>query len=951
MAVDYDARYRKGYAYGKEPNEFVRVIASTLLPPATRPLEVLSLGEGQGRNVVHLAALGHQCTAVDLSAVGLAKTEALASERHVGSRVTTIHADLCHYDPLGGAAEARWDVVLSIFCALPAEPRRRLHRACATALRPGGLFVIECFAPAHASLGTAEHGKMWSRAGPDAALLVGAAELVADFQGVLEMVRCEEVARRVDEGRFHRGPAIVTQLVGRRPGGGGSPRASALPPTPPSFPPNVRPPTIEVAPPPPLPFRASMDRLVGAVAAAGPGAETALELAQRAVADALAQPSPPPDRLLSCAEAAVRIACEAALRSHTCRYCWVPTTTTTTSTTSTNSSSSSNSICSSSPPPRRSPSSSSACEEDALSLYGSACEEDALSLYGSACEEDEEGRGTCPAPDPPRSSTARCLCAAFDTGLKKARLLREQADRKSEPASSRAEPDAAPRTRVVPTVHWAFLAHPIELLRSTSTARLAAQLLHAGGVSGLDTSELLVYGASCDVARLEALLHPAEGVVYLLFPPPPGTPAAEATSVEQAFSAALASWRARTAEDVDGANGADDDDDADDEGAPPCSRPRPRPCGSPRAALTLIVPDGSWECTRALVRTLAARVAAPTTAREAVPTAAHAAAPTTAPITAPVDLRYVGLDEVAVRACTSPLIEALHQGSGKGRLTTLEACALCVTQARRLPGWRAHDGAMHAPRDAPAEAEPEGEAEGDNGTIGAEVRCVMEPLLAYVRRLPSGTPSRAPSCPSSGGAKGGVQPLSRAPPGQLRRAAGADPAAAAVSGNHDGASAEPSAEPSAQHGAHAVESPGPLWNESLWNEWVSELQAAARAATARLTAVPGRTHALGLRQCVVCQSGLGTPHHMRAHLEGRRHCEAVARRHLLQLEVDAAVQAVNVGRAEGADAQATAAAAAVVFETLSSAVLRESVAEPPDVALAALQWAFASRSKVPSEGS
>jgi SAM-dependent methyltransferase len=105
MAVDYDARYRKGYAYGKEPNEFVRVIASTLLPPATRPLEVLSLGEGQGRNVVHLAALGHQCTAVDLSAVGLAKTEALASERHVGSRVTTIHADLCHYDPLGGAAE------------------------------------------------------------------------------------------------------------------------------------------------------------------------------------------------------------------------------------------------------------------------------------------------------------------------------------------------------------------------------------------------------------------------------------------------------------------------------------------------------------------------------------------------------------------------------------------------------------------------------------------------------------------------------------------------------------------------------------------------------------------------------------------------------------------------------------------------------------------------------
>ena len=180
-----------------------------------------------------------------------------------------------------------------------------------------------------------------------------------------------------------------------------------------------------------------------------------------------------------------------------------------------------------------------------------------------------------------------------------------------------------------------------------------------------------------------------------------------------------------------------------------------------------------------------------------------------------------------------------------------------------------------------------------------------------------------------------------------------------MSGNHNGApdGTQQSAEHGAQHGAHGEESLGSLWNESLWNEWVSELQAAARAATARLTAVPARrahaltTHALGLRQCIICQSGLGTPHHMRAHLEGRRHCEAVARRHLRQLEVDAAVQGVNVGRAEGAGAQATAAAAAVVFEAHSSAVLRESVAEPPDVALAALQWAFASRSRVPSEGS
>jgi hypothetical protein len=39
-----------------------QVAAVHMLGP--QPLEILSLGEGQGRNVVHLAALGHTCTGV-----------------------------------------------------------------------------------------------------------------------------------------------------------------------------------------------------------------------------------------------------------------------------------------------------------------------------------------------------------------------------------------------------------------------------------------------------------------------------------------------------------------------------------------------------------------------------------------------------------------------------------------------------------------------------------------------------------------------------------------------------------------------------------------------------------------------------------------------------------------------------------------------------------------------
>ena len=86
MEVAYDERYRKGWAYGKAPNEFLELAAGRYLPSGTT-LDVLSLGEGQGRNVVYLATLGHACVAVDRSSVGLAKALALASDRGVGARL------------------------------------------------------------------------------------------------------------------------------------------------------------------------------------------------------------------------------------------------------------------------------------------------------------------------------------------------------------------------------------------------------------------------------------------------------------------------------------------------------------------------------------------------------------------------------------------------------------------------------------------------------------------------------------------------------------------------------------------------------------------------------------------------------------------------------------------------------------------------------------------------
>ena len=75
-AAQWNSRFSvQEYVYGTKPNDFL-VESVPALPPA--PARVLSLGEGEGRNAVYLASLGHRVTAVDASDVGLRKAERLA---------------------------------------------------------------------------------------------------------------------------------------------------------------------------------------------------------------------------------------------------------------------------------------------------------------------------------------------------------------------------------------------------------------------------------------------------------------------------------------------------------------------------------------------------------------------------------------------------------------------------------------------------------------------------------------------------------------------------------------------------------------------------------------------------------------------------------------------------------------------------------------------------------
>jgi SAM-dependent methyltransferase len=185
-----------GFAYGTEPNDFLRELAPRLRGP------VLCLGEGEGRNAVFLAGLGLDVTAIDLSTAGLEKAQGLATAR--GVRLTTQVADLADFD-LG---HARWGAIVSIWCHLPPWVRSNVHRAIATALQPGGHFLLEAYTPRQLAFDTG---------GPkNAELLYEPSALRAELTG-LSLERCEELERDVTEGDWHRGRSAVVQVFAHRP--------------------------------------------------------------------------------------------------------------------------------------------------------------------------------------------------------------------------------------------------------------------------------------------------------------------------------------------------------------------------------------------------------------------------------------------------------------------------------------------------------------------------------------------------------------------------------------------------------------------------------------------------------------------------------------------------------------------------------------------------------------
>ena len=127
----WDAKYRiPEHTTVKEPCEWLSENANFL----NRKGSALDIASGDGRNSIFVAEKGYQTLAIDISAVGLDRTRALAKEKNVTIETRVVDLDNWEFE------KNAFDLVLC-FNFLD----RRIFSEIKDTLKPGGLIFYETF--------------------------------------------------------------------------------------------------------------------------------------------------------------------------------------------------------------------------------------------------------------------------------------------------------------------------------------------------------------------------------------------------------------------------------------------------------------------------------------------------------------------------------------------------------------------------------------------------------------------------------------------------------------------------------------------------------------------------------------------------------------------------------------------------------------------------------------
>jgi SAM-dependent methyltransferase len=186
------------YLFGTAPNAFLKRQAHRLEPGQ----KALALADGEGRNGVWLAELGLDVLSLDFSANALKKARALAALRRVDLRFQQV--DLATWP----WPTAELDVIVAIFIQFADPPfRRRIFDGIKTALKPGGLLLMQGYRPEQLDYRTG---------GPSQVENLYTTALLEDSFGDFASVEINEHDSMVDEGGGHAGMSALIDFVGRK---------------------------------------------------------------------------------------------------------------------------------------------------------------------------------------------------------------------------------------------------------------------------------------------------------------------------------------------------------------------------------------------------------------------------------------------------------------------------------------------------------------------------------------------------------------------------------------------------------------------------------------------------------------------------------------------------------------------------------------------------------------
>ena len=199
--MNWDARYATDdFLFGTEPAAFLTREAGRI-PPNSR---VLCVADGEGRNSVHLARLGHRVTAFDPSQNAVSKARRLAAE--TGVEVAFNVAGIDDWD-----WSQPMDVIAAIFIQfLGPVDRAALFATFRESLQPGGLLLLHGYAPRQVDYGTG---------GPPFAENMYTLRMLEEAFGGWDVSLGADYDAVIEEGRGHSGQSGLIDFIARKPMG------------------------------------------------------------------------------------------------------------------------------------------------------------------------------------------------------------------------------------------------------------------------------------------------------------------------------------------------------------------------------------------------------------------------------------------------------------------------------------------------------------------------------------------------------------------------------------------------------------------------------------------------------------------------------------------------------------------------------------------------------------